>query len=437
MSYSPEQKLAFERGMEMIKNDSHPASYATWFQPISLYSVTDSKITLAVDDAFVLGQLRNRYMSMLYNVFSAAFGGRRDVEVCLTEELNRSEEKNEKSMLNARFTFDNFVVGPSNRLAHATSLAVAEHPGDAYNPLLIYGGVGLGKTHLMNAIGNYIRESNPQLKVLFISSETFTNELIDAILKKKGTSELRSRMRNVDVFMIDDIQFLGKTVTTQEEFFHTFNELYQQGKQIIMSSDRNPKDIPTIEDRLRSRFEWGIMVDIQKPDFETRIAILRKKAESEDIDIPYDVIEYIAERATSNVREMEGMLNRLSAQASLLGQRITLDFAREALAGLISSQSSRNVTPSLVIRTVAEQYGVTEDDIISSRRSREIALPRQIAMYITRELTQLSTVNIGKEFGGRDHTTVMHGCDKIATSIKTDADLRRRVDELIEMIRHA
>ena len=437
MSYTTEQKAAFDRAMEIIRGDSHPASFATWFRPISLYSVTDNKITLSVDDAFVMQNLRNRYTTMLFNVFAVTFGGKHDVEICLADELRERTDTRERSMLNPRFTFDNFVVGPSNRLAHATALAVAENPGDAYNPLLIYGGVGLGKTHLMNAIGNYIAESNPDLRVLFITSETFTNELVEAIMKKKGTAELRARMRGVDVLMVDDIQFLGKTVTTQEEFFHTFNELYQQGKQIIMSSDRNPKDIPTIEDRLRSRFEWGIIVDIQKPDFETRIAILRKKAESEMLDVPYDVVEYIAEHATSNVREMEGMLNRLDAQSKLFGQKITLDFAREALGPLVSSQSSRAVTPQSVIQVIAQQYGVTEDDIVSSRRSREISLPRQIAMYITRELTQLSTVNIGKEFGGRDHTTVMHGCEKIQTAIKGDADFRKRIDDLMEMIKRA
>ena len=439
MNYTQEQKAAFDRALAVIKDGMHPASYQTWFGGVSLHSVAESKILLAVKDSFALQHLKNRYATVLYSVIGNTFGKAYQVELYLEEELARRVETPQaaNNMLNPRFTFDNFVVGPSNSLAHATALAVAETPGQAYNPLLIYGGVGLGKTHLMNAIGNYVQETNPDMKVVFITSEEFTNELIDCILKKKGTHELRERMRSADVFIVDDVQFLSKSAATQEEFFHTFNELHQHGKQVIMSSDRHPRDIPTIEDRLRTRFEWGLLVDIQQPDFETRVAILRRKADNENIDVPHDVVEYIASHATSNVREMEGMLNRLSAQANLMKQEITLEFAQSALSTMISTRDSRVITPKLIIQTVSGQYGITEDDIMSQKRAREIALPRQIAMYITRELTQLSTINIGREFGGRDHTTVMHGCDKISGRMKADISFRRRIDELIDMVKRA
>ena len=272
--------------------------------------------------------------------------------------------------------------------------------------------------------------------VLLTTSESFTNELIDAIVKKKDTSELRQRMRNVDVLMVDDIQFLAKTKSTQEEFFHTFNDLYSKGKQIIISSDRPPKDIPTIEERLRSRFEWGLIVDIQRPDYETRVAILRKKADEEGIHVTYDVIDYIAGRVESNIRELEGTLTRLSAQCQLMGTPITLEFARDSLSQLMATQEARRVTPDLIIQEISKQYGVEPEDIISKKRSRDIALPRQIAMYLCRDMTQLSTTNIGKAFGDRDHTTVMHGCDKIQSEMQNNFAFKKRIEELTQLIKN-
>ena len=289
---------------------------------------------------------------------------------------------------------------------------------------------------LMNAVGNYIIAQNPVARIMLTTSERFANELIEAIAKKRGTAELRSKMRNVDVLMVDDIQFLSKTKSTQEEFFHTFNDLYSKGKQIIISSDRPPKDIPTIEDRLRSRFEWGLIVDIQKPDYETRVAILRKKADEEGIDVSYDVIDYIASHVESNIRELEGTLTRLSAQCQLMGTPITLDFAQNSLSQLMKSQEGRRITPELIISVVCDQYGVTQEDVVSKKRSRDIAVPRQIAMYLCRDLTQLSTTNIGRAFGGRDHTTVMHGCDKIAEEMKNNFSFKKRIEELTAMVKN-
>jgi chromosomal replication initiator protein len=331
------------------------------------------------------------------------------------------------------YTFDNFIIGASNNFAFAASLAVAQTPGEVYNPLFVYGGVGLGKTHLMNAIGNYIAAQNGRLNVLLMTSETMTNELIEGIARKK-TSELRSRLRNVDVLMVDDIQFLSRTKATQEEFFHTFNSLHDNKKQIIIASDRPPRELPEIEERLRSRFEWGLIVDIQKPDYETRVAILMQKANEMAIDVPYDVIEYIAQSVNSNIRELEGCLNSLNAHAELMRTPITLEMARTTLSGRIGSQAARAVTPELIIDMVARQYDTTAEDITGKNRSQQIALPRQIAMYICRRMTALSTTNIGRAFGGRDHTTVMHGCDKIATSMNADFAFKKKVEEIMGLI---
>ena len=436
-NYTPEEKAAWDKALLSIKNDIQPVSYDMWFKPLSLFAVTSTTIIMEIDDSFALSQLQSRYYTMLYSVLATTFGAPHELEFYTHDEVMKQRRNMEKTMLNPKYTFENFVVGPSNSFAYAASLAVAEQPNDVYNPLFIYGGVGLGKTHLMNAIGNFISVADPTSNVLFISSETFTNELIETIVKKKGSAELRDRMRNVDVLMVDDIQFLSRTVATQEEFFHTFNHLHAKGKQIIISSDRPPKDIPTIEERLRSRFEWGLIVDIQKPDFETRVAILRKKAEEEGIDVPYEVVEYIAARVESNIRELEGSLTRVNAQSMLMKVPITVELAQDALSQFVKAHDVRRITPELIIRTVAQQYGVSEEDMTSKRRSREVALPRQIAMYLTRELTPLSTTNIGAAFGGRDHTTVMHGCEKIADTVKSDSAFRRRVEELMGLVKNS
>ena len=436
MNYTPEQKEAWDKAIGLLEKNLMPIKFNTWIKPLKLYSVNAESIVIVADNVLTLSSVKTRYFTDLYNMIKLSFGRSYELEFYTQDEIDRQQVSVKRTTLNSKYNFENFVVGPSNSFAYAASLAVAEQPSDVYNPLFIYGSVGLGKTHLMNAIGNYIMADDPMKNVLLTTSESFTNELIDAIVKKKDTSELRNRMRNVDVLMVDDIQFLSKTKSTQEEFFHTFNDLYSKGKQIIISSDRPPKDIPTIEDRLRSRFEWGLIVDIQKPDYETRVAILRKKADEEGIDVSYDVIDYIAGRVESNIRELEGTLTRLSAQGQLMGVPITLDFARDSLSQLMKSQEGRRITPELIISVIADQYGVTAEDIVSKKRSRDVALPRQIAMYLCRNMTQLSTTNIGRSFGGRDHTTVMHGCDKINQEMNDNFSFRKRIEELTAMIKN-
>ncbi len=436
MNYTPEQKQSWDRAVAMLEENLAPVSFNTWIKPLEMYAVTDEAIQILVPSPIIVDMVRQRYYTELYNTLRMCFGRSYELELYMPDQIARKNSEMTRTTLNPKYSFDNFVVGPSNSFAYAASLAVAEQPSDVYNPLFIYGSVGLGKTHLMNAIGNYIMADDPTKNVLLTTSESFTNELIDAIVKKKDTSRLRQRMRNVDVLMVDDIQFLAKTKSTQEEFFHTFNDLYSKGKQIIISSDRPPKDIPTIEERLRSRFEWGLIVDIQRPDYETRVAILRKKADEEGIDVSYDVIDYIAGRVESNIRELEGTLTRLSAQCQLMGTPITLDFARDSLSQLMSSLEVRRITPELIIQEIGKQYGVEPDDIISKKRSRDIALPRQIAMYLCRDMTHLSTTNIGKAFGDRDHTTVMHGCDKILNEMKSNFAFKKRIEELAQLIKN-
>ncbi len=436
MNYTPEQEAAWDKAIKLLEDNLIPISFTTWIKPLKLYAVTTDTIQIMVDNSFTLNHVKQRYYTEIYNMLRMSFGRDYELEFFTQDELAHQRSEIKQTTLNPKYSFENFVIGDSNRFACAASLAVAEEPSAAYNPLFIYGSVGLGKTHLMNAIGNYIVANDPTKNVLLTSSESFTNELIDAIVKKKGTAELRNRMRNVDVLMVDDIQFLSKTKSTQEEFFHTFNDLHNKGKQIIISSDRPPKDIPTIEDRLRSRFEWGLIVDIQKPDYETRVAILRKKADEEGIDVSEDVVDYIASHVESNIRELEGTLTRLSAQCQLMGTPITLDFAQNSLSQLMKSQEGRRITPELIISVVCDQYGVTQEDVVSKKRSRDIAMPRQIAMYLCRDLTQLSTTNIGRAFGGRDHTTVMHGCDKIAEEMKNNFSFKKRIEELTAMVKN-
>lgn len=343
------------------------------------------------------------------------------------------KQESTQTILNFKYTFDTFVVGNSNRFAHAASLAVAEAPAKAYNPLFLYGGVGLGKTHLMHAIGHYALENNPDIQVVYVTSETFTNDLINAI-GKKSMVEFRAKYRTADILLIDDIQFVAGKESTQEEFFHTFNALYEANKQLIISSDRPPKEIPTLEERLRSRFEWGLTTDIQAPDLETRIAILRKKAETENIEAPPDVLSYIANHIRSNIRELEGALVRVVAYANLNKTPINLETAVEGLNDLIGTQKQKPITIDQIQQVVANHYGIKIPDMKGKKRTRSLAYPRQIAMYLTRELTDNSLPKIGEEFGGRDHTTVIHACDKIANEIKQDPSLQIIIKELIDTI---
>ncbi|XPO21935.1 chromosomal replication initiator protein DnaA [Phosphitispora sp. TUW77] len=337
------------------------------------------------------------------------------------------------SYLNPKYTFDTFVVGNSNRFAHAASLAVAESPAKSYNPLFIYGGVGLGKTHLMQAIGHHILIAAPSNRVFYVSSEKFTNELINSIRDDK-TVDFRNKYRTMDILLVDDIQFLAGKERTQEEFFHTFNALYEANKQIIISSDRPPKEIPTLEDRLRSRFEWGLITDIQPPDLETRIAILRKKAKLENLNVSDDVISYIADHIHSNIRELEGALIRVMAYSSIKHAPITPELANEALKDILPARKPKIITISIIQKSVSEYFNLRLDDFKSKRRTRSVAYPRQIAMYLCRELTDNSLPKIGDEFGGRDHTTVIHAHEKISSGLQEDTVLQSTIMELKNII---
>ncbi len=334
--------------------------------------------------------------------------------------------------LNPKYTFSTFVVGNNNRFAHAAALAVAEAPAASYNPLFIYGGVGLGKTHLMHAIGNEILKNNKNSKILYVTSEVFTNELINAI-KDNTSDQFRNKYRNIDVLLIDDIQFIAGKERCQEEFFHTFNTLYESGKQIILSSDRTPKDIPLLEDRLKSRFEWGIIADISNPDYETRLAILRKKAQLDKIIIDDEILTAIATRIDSNIRELEGTLNKLIAKASLTNSQITMEMAERAINDIVAQQE-KVISAEFIQETVAKYFSVNPQDLKGSKRSNDITFPRQIAMYLCRNVANMSLPQIGKDFGKRDHTTVMHACNKIEQDMKTNSNTKLIVESVKNLL---
>lgn len=435
MAYTQEQLDVWNRIAEKLRESVSPVSYDAWIKPMRLFAVTSDEIIITSPILQAMGALRGRYESMIEAAVRVNYGMNYRLKLIDPKDAPKEVVTNDTT-LNPKYQFENFVVGKANNLAYAASLAVAEQPSDVYNPLFIYGDAGLGKTHLMNAIGNFIKHENPMANVLLTSSEHLTNELIEAIVRKK-TADLRSRLRSVDVLMVDDIQFLAKAPSTQEEFFHTFNDLYNNHRQIIISSDRPPNEIPTIEERLRSRFAWGLIVDVQKPDFEHRVAILRKKTDEEYIDIPYDAIEYIASHFDKSIRELEGALNRVNARSQLMGEPITLESTIETLQSLAGARDTRKITPELILGVVARRYDLSTDDLLSSKRSRDIAVPRQIAIYLCRELTELSTTSIGRAFGGRDHTTVLHSCDKIADQVKSDFAFKRTVDELMELVKNS
>ena len=375
MRYTPEQKAAWDRVMHILKENLDNLSFNAWFKGLTLYAVTGDKIVILGQNAFNLQHMQVRYGTMLVSTVDMVFDRKYTLEFHTEAEVSNLEEKLSNSTLNEKYTFDNFVVGGSNQLAYAAALAVAEAPSETYNPLFIYGGVGLGKTHLMNAVGNYVVQRDPSKTVLLMTSETITNQLIEGIARK-NTTELRNKLRGADYLMVDDIQFLAKTKATQEEFFNTFNDLRENHKQIIISSDRPPKEIPEIEERLRSRFEWGLIVDIQKPDFETRMAILQQKAAEDGIDVPYEVLEYIARSVNTNIRALEGCLTSLNAHSRLMGAPITLELTKSALNHLVKAQEERKITSDLIKEFVADKYGVAAEDMTGKRRSREIALPR-------------------------------------------------------------
>lgn len=445
---STQVREIWDKTLNILKAELTEVSFNTWIKSIEPSALSDTTIKLGVPNNFTKDILENRYKDLIKNSIQAVSNRAYKIDFfILSEEAVELEPtkkpKEEKptlvvndemsATLNPKYTFDSFVIGNSNRFAHAASLAVAESPAKAYNPLFIYGGVGLGKTHLMHAIGHYVQNVNPKSKVVYVSSEKFTNELINSIKDDKNV-EFRNKYRNVDVLMIDDIQFIAGKERTQEEFFHTFNALHEANKQIILSSDRPPKEIPTLEDRLRSRFEWGLIADIQAPDFETRIAILKKKADVENLNIPNEVMVYIATQIKSNIRELEGALIRIVAYSSLTNKEISVELASEALKDIISSRNTRQVTIELIQDIVSSYYGLKIDDFKSSRRTRNVAFPRQIAMYLCRKLTDTSLPKIGEEFGGRDHTTVIHAYEKISQSLKKDDNLQTTINELTKKI---
>lgn len=429
--------------LALIKVELTEVSFNTWLKTINPIAITEDRLILAAPNEFTKGILEGRYLILIKNAvaqvankeYSIQFiipGDEIDVDMGQTIEIE-DENSNRKSRLNPKYTFDSFVIGNSNRFAHAASLAVAEAPAQAYNPLFIYGGVGLGKTHLMHAIGHFILEQTSKTKVVYVSSEKFTNELINSIRDDRN-NEFRNKYRNVDVLLVDDIQFIAGKESTQEEFFHTFNALHEANKQIIISSDRPPKEIPTLEDRLRSRFEWGLIADIQPPDLETRIAILKKKAKVENINISNEVMLYIATKIQSNIRELEGALIRIVAYSSLTNKEVSVELAEEALKDIISDTKPREITPGLIKQVIAKEYNIKMDDFISRKRTRAIAYPRQIAMYLTRELTDLSLPKIGEEFGGRDHTTVLHAYDKIIVDMDESDRFKGKINDIIKEI---
>lgn len=448
---------------ELEKDLSKP-SFDTWFKSTNLLAIEDNQLAIVVPNEFAKDWLQKKYYDLIQNKASVILNKNNLSLLFLTLEeekaysagdiINSAASNNKQplnnrtnlnaftnqddyglSTLNPKYVFDTFIVGNGNRFAHAASLAVAEAIAKAYNPLFIYGGVGLGKTHLMHAIGHYVLQNQKNCRVMYVSSEKFTNELINAI-KDDKTVKFRNKYRNIDVLLIDDIQFLAGKEATQEEFFHTFNALHEANKQIVISSDRPPKDIPTLEDRLRSRFEWGLITDIQAPDLETRIAILRKKSDQENIKVPNDIIYYIANKIQSNIRELEGALIRVIAYSSLSNRDITMELCSEALKDIIPSSQPKIISVNLIKNIVADYYNIKLDEFKAKKRTRNIAFPRQVAMYLCRELTDLSLPKIGEEFGGRDHTTVIHAYDKISGNIKNDPQLEATVKSLIEQIKN-
>ncbi|MBS4803379.1 MAG: chromosomal replication initiator protein DnaA [Clostridium sp.] len=440
----------WEKTLNIIKGEMSEVSFNTWIKSCEPISISSNIIRVSVPNSFTQDILEKRYKDLVVNSIEAACSKHYNVEFIVASDIQEVAEKEDKnksaedksnitvndemsSTLNPKYTFDSFVIGNSNRFAHAASLAVAEAPAKAYNPLFIYGGVGLGKTHLMHAIGHYALQNNPNTKVVYVSSEKFTNELINAIRDDKN-DEFRNKYRKVDILLIDDIQFIAGKERTQEEFFHTFNELHGANKQIILSSDRPPKEIPTLEDRLRSRFEWGLIADIQAPDFETRMAILKKKADVEKLNVANEVMVYIATKIKSNIRELEGALIRIVAYSSLTNRPITVELAGEALKDIISNKQNKNVTIDVIQDVVAAYFNLRIEDLKSQRRTRNVAYPRQIAMYLSRKLTDMSLPKIGEEFGGRDHSTVIHAYEKISDSLNTDESLQHTVNDITKKL---
>jgi chromosomal replication initiator protein len=432
-----------------------PANFETWLKHTALVDVDETRFRISVPNGFAKDWLETRYRPLISQTLARVVGYSVQVEFVIHSggaaaappaggtgagesppvrvEPTRVGADGGASSLNARYTFANFIVGSANRLAHAAALSVAERPGHAYNPLFLYGGVGLGKTHLMHAIGNAVISRFPRKRVVYATSEKFTNEFITSIQQGR-IDDFRTRYRRIDLLLIDDIQFIADKERTQEEFFHTFNAIHEDGKQIVLSSDRPPKQIMTLEERLRSRFEWGLIADLTAPDLETRIAILRAKAEEAAAPIGPDVVEFIARKVVSNIRELEGALNRVVAYASMGAMPVSIELAQAVLSNVLYNPKKRQVTPERIARAVADYYGLGMELLRSQKRDRAVVTPRQIAMFLMREETDVSLVRIGAELGGRDHSTVLHACDKIGREMGVNDELRRDIAAVRELI---
>lgn len=427
--------------------DLSEISYNTWVKPLRFHSVDHDVVTIMIpsDQAHALKYISSKYKSYFQVTVSEMFNHTYDIEFILEKDAddemmsapgNVYNINYENANLNSKYRFDTFVVGGNNKFAHSASLAVAESPGVAYNPLYLYGGAGLGKTHLMHSIGHFILEHNPDMKVLYVTSEQFTNEVIESIRSGNASkmTKFREKYRTVDVLLIDDVQFIIGKESTQEEFFHTFNVLHSAGKQIILSSDKPPKEMETLEERFRSRFEWGLIADIQPPDYETRMAILKKNAENYNKEINEEIFQYIATNIKSNIRELEGAFNKVIAYSKLNKVEINLSSVQEALKDIISPNEKKQITSGLIVEVVAEHFGITPEDIMSKRRNTEYVLPRQICMYLCRKYTDDSLQSIGKAVGKKDHTTVIHGIEKITEDIEKNDELKGKIDIIIKKL---
>lgn len=430
---------AWELICDYCKTKITDVAYKAWIsriKPIKL-DFDEGEAILMVPNDFHRQTLNRCYLTLLNNAFDEVFGSGINIRFTIPDEDNLvNKNSNNSTPMNTEyeFTFDTFIIGSSNKFAHAASLAVAANPAGAYNPLFIYGNSGLGKTHLLYAICNDVKKTRPNMKTLYIKGDDFTNELIDSI-KKNKTSEFRDKYRKPDILLVDDIQFIAGKDSTQEEFFHTFNSLYESKKQIVLTSDRPPKEIQTLEDRLRTRFEWGLIADIQPPDFETRIAIIKRKAELLDIDIPDEVCEYITARLKTNIRQLEGAVKKIKAMHLLGGESVTINTAQLAISDILNNDQPQPLTVEKIIEEVSKTFDVSSDDIRSSKRASSISNARQIAMYVVREITQMSTTSIGKEFGGRDHSTVVYAIQQIEKTMKENKKLKSVVEDIIKNIR--
>lgn len=436
---------AWSRISQILSRELSESSFKTWFSPVRCLEVTPSAVVLGVPDNYYGQWLKDHYQDLILSAVRETIGDHKTIVYQVFVSPKVQEPKTGKpqarssapvtdgGFLNSNYTFDGFVIGPGNRFAHAAAMAVAEAPARQYNPLFIYGPVGLGKTHLMQAIAHEIHQKNQEARVLYISSEKFTNQLITSI-QTKSTQQFRAKYRNVDLLLIDDIHFIAGKEATQEEFFHTFNTLYDAHKQIVVTSDRSPKEIPGLEERLVSRFGWGLVTDIQPPDFETRVAILKKKMEKETVVVPDDVCYFIASKIRSNIRELEGALIRVVAYCTLTGQTVDMKRAQEVLRDSLKEEE-QNISMERIQRVVADFFNMKVSDLRAKRRNRSVAHPRQIAMYLIRTLTSHSLPEIGEYFGGRDHTTVLHSFNKIDKEVEEKPETRRAVDELKDLLK--